>query len=1667
MRNWIFCLLMLSLSFSLSSQLIIGGQTLYGNEWINYDKTYIKVTVDQDGMYKLTYSELLAAGIPTGVIGSGIQVVHMGEQVTSFVSSDLAWRNGDFIAFHGGRNRGELDAHLFEDPETDQLNPNYSIFSDDGVYFISWGNAPASAERYSVLDNDLSNNNVLKKNFYLHKEEMIFSERDLSPKAPQDSEVAFSSFVPVEGFATNLRSQHSFTIPVEDIANGPQALFNYRFGTNAASHNILAYFNDKLLETHIFSGGQIVDRDHLIDLVDLKNNSTVDIESSRNTDLSNIASLTLTYPRTPDAKSSQNVELFLQENAVNTYYEFENFSGTNTNYVFDITNGQMLNPVMEGNTAKFLIERSGPAQSQVFLMNENSFLSAKSLETKQFVNHALANAEYLILTSERLDVEENGVNYIQEFADFRASNLGGSYNTYVIHSEDLCDQFGYGISGHSLAIRNFSNYIRTQWPDFGYAFIIGKGLDWTNKNKQTLLESFVPTYGQPGSDNLLFAEKDKTFPFVSVGRLAAKNPTEIRDYLDKVTVHAAISDVENLSIEERLWRKNIIHLSGGGPAEQGLLFNILGQMTDTIENNSYGANVTTYRKTSSDPVQTSLSQQIVNQIDEGISWLTFFGHSSQGTFDFSVEDPDKYDNYGRWPFILAMGCRAGDINANLISLSEKMVLTKDKGAIAFIASSGSAYISPLAEMGTEFYDFLGDEYYGLPVGDAMRQVLEDQFRPNNSSWATLHEQNLLHGDPAVEIFSAPAEDYVVDFATIQTKDEIGTQDETFDISFDVVNLGRGGTQGTMSNFLVHSYGENSNDTIFFTTPATSNRVSVDLVLDNPGFESVGKNTINIVLDYDNKYEELPAPVAENNNDLKTAYNNEGYCFFIFDNSAFPIYPTDFAIVNRQDISLKASTSNAFGKEQIYVLEIDTTELFNSGLLISSEVTSLPGIIEWSPQIQFENNKVYYWRIIPKDVENTIWNTSSFIYLEDSSEGWSQSHLYQWQKDDFSTLEFTEDSRTFNFEDNVQDVEVTNIVHHGPNTENPVFKAQNDPQEYLEFISDGNIRSGVYISILDRNTGNPWLNQPVPNSLYGSVVGSAWAANRFFFPYTTRTHEERELAMAFLEDVVPDGNYVVFYTVQRDDVTVDGQYEPEEWASDAAVVGRDLFSVLERQGAQRVRELENGAKPYIFAYRKGDPSWAPIEVIADDVDSRIEAKFDILAKWDEGSVVSRTIGPAQAWDQLLWDIDAFETGEDLLRLSIIGIDANGQDSVLVDDVDDFDFDLSFINAEQYPNLRLNLYSADSESRTSAQMEYWRVLYETLPEAVLNTAEKFAFNNDTLQIGQPLTLSTVATNITSTDMDSLLVKYTIVDASNSEVVEYNKEAPLRGGESVEIDFEYPTSGLNGLHQFIVEINPDEDQPEQYKFNNIGLVDFAVLGDQVNPILDVTFDGIHILDGDIVSPTPNITVILRDENEQFLIRDISSFDLALQKLPDPQSFPVDLSAGNVIFTPSDSLTDFAKLEFLPELESGEYILFVQGTDASGNLSGDQDIEIRFQVVNESAVSNVLNYPNPFSTSTQFVFTLTGVDVPDVFTIQIMTLTGKVVKEITKEEMGNLRIGVNRTDYKWNGTDEFGNKLGNGVYLYRVFSSHDDGEEINQFNNQEIDSFFTKGFGKLVIMR
>jgi flagellar hook assembly protein FlgD len=76
--------------------------------------------------------------------------------------------------------------------------------------------------------------------------------------------------------------------------------------------------------------------------------------------------------------------------------------------------------------------------------------------------------------------------------------------------------------------------------------------------------------------------------------------------------------------------------------------------------------------------------------------------------------------------------------------------------------------------------------------------------------------------------------------------------------------------------------------------------------------------------------------------------------------------------------------------------------------------------------------------------------------------------------------------------------------------------------------------------------------------------------------------------------------------------------------------------------------------------------------------------------------------------------------------------------------------------------------------------------------------------------------------------------------------------------------------------------------------------------------------------------------------------------------------------------------------------------------------------------------------------------------------------VREITRAELGPLRIGRNITEFKWDGTDQFGQPLANGVYLYRVIATHD-GQAMERWKSEgdPTGSFFRNGYGKMYLMR
>jgi flagellar hook assembly protein FlgD len=102
-------------------------------------------------------------------------------------------------------------------------------------------------------------------------------------------------------------------------------------------------------------------------------------------------------------------------------------------------------------------------------------------------------------------------------------------------------------------------------------------------------------------------------------------------------------------------------------------------------------------------------------------------------------------------------------------------------------------------------------------------------------------------------------------------------------------------------------------------------------------------------------------------------------------------------------------------------------------------------------------------------------------------------------------------------------------------------------------------------------------------------------------------------------------------------------------------------------------------------------------------------------------------------------------------------------------------------------------------------------------------------------------------------------------------------------------------------------------------------------------------------------------------------------------------------------------------------------------------------FVVVGEEeiGISHLLNYPNPFTTNTDFYFEHNQVcNVLDV-KIEIFTVSGKLVKTIieTVQSSGFRSEGIN-----WNGRDEYGDKLARGVYVYRLSIETEQGEKAEK---------------------
>jgi hypothetical protein len=328
-----------------------------------------------------------------------------------------------------------------------------------------------------------------------------------------------------------------------------------------------------------------------------------------------------------------------------------------------------------------------------------------------------------------------------------------------------------------------------------------------------------------------------------------------------------------------------------------------------------------------------------------------------------------------------------------------------------------------------------------------------------------------------------------------------------------------------------------------------------------------------------------------------------------------------------------------------------------------------------------------------------------------------------------------------------------------------------------------------------------------------------------------------------------------------------------------------------------------------------------------------------------------------------------------------------------------------------------------------------------------------------------------NISNANFDTLTVKYRVENQAGNNQVVVQKVKPLAQGDTLNAYVKIDTKTLNGEQRLLIDVNPDNDQPELTHANNVAIQPFFVRKDNRNPLLNVTFDGNRLMDGDIISPKPEIVIALKDDNKFLLMDDTSSFEIKVIT-PAGTSIMLPLSDPSIVFIPANPANldkkNEARIEWRPYFEEdGTYELIIQGRDITGNVSGSIAYSVTFRVFNKSSISNILNYPNPFSTSTCFYYTMTGLETPTQFKILIMTVSGKIVREVTEQEFGPLQAGTHQSQFCWNGKDEFGDQLANGVYLYKISARKADGTPFEFFETTAVDGFFKNGIGKMVLMR
>lgn len=1678
------------LSFILFVTVNITAQQ-YGNEWINYSQKHYRISIPKTGLYRINYTTLINSGIPLSSINpKNFQLFIKGDEQYINVNgeADNIFNTTDYIEFYAKKNDCLFDSLAYENI-TRLPNPYIALFNDTNYAYLTWNNSINNKRVTSETDVNFAGYTPAN---YFYSEKIEANNTFYSLGNTFLETLSDPRYVVGEGFGKNLNKNKgdvlqtssgnlniypSSTLPVYIKMSCSGSSSVIVSGLNYDHEINMEYFDNtgnytSLIDTTFFGFTQLY-IEKKITSDKLQNSSNIRIYNvnnplfGSNDNSTNIHYTYLKYPQKTDLSNSSEHHFFVDDNlfGLKQYFDIQNVNVASSQILlYDLTNHKYISTLVTGNNVKALIPNSS-SQKECFLTTSANINLVNELtpvnQTGFFVNYITNNTNppYIIITHKNLLSSSN------DYKLYRESAAGGSNYVVMADIDELYDQFAYGNVKNPLAIKNFCRFLSdNSISSPKYLFLIGKSIknSLTRANSLYWTSNLVPTMGTPASDNLLTTGihgANSTTPFIPVGRISAKNENDVTNYLNKVKQHEN-DPVHGLSASvPEDWHKRVLHFSGGADLSQQQAFEgYLQTFGNIIKDTLYGANIFHFQKNTTAPIQITVSDSVAQLINYGTSIITFFGHGSATGFDQAIDNPDSYNNQYKYPLFIANSCYSGDIHLPAgNSTSENFTLIDQKGSIGFIASSSAGIVNTLYSYTYDLYQSLAYETYYKGIGDAIKKVsyLSSSLPIKNQLQEITSLEMTYEGDPSIKLNAFLKPDYEIKNSSIKL--DANSNIDSIGITINIKNNGK----AILDSFVVKTerYFPDGSLLVFLkTVKAPSNKGSLKFNILKDFEKGVGLNKFKVYIDYYNEINEL----SETNNSTTGTVD-----LFVSGGDVVPVYPYKYAIIPKvSQITLKATTADPFATNANYKIQLDTNDTFLNPIN-TTIVNSIGGVIEWNVNLPFADSTVYFWRITKDSVlptDNINWKESSFQVIGNKN-GWAQAHFHQFKNDRYQYINYLKPQRKFDFYNNKVSVKCNN-EYKSYNLYGIQYSLNTTVESNFNFIT----KDGWSIAVFDSVSAQPWTsitytaNQFVPPYNNCLAFADEHRASFDFGPSTNcgiNPNWKTDLEN-FLKTSVPVNDYILAYSSN---------------AHHASTYNNSLYNAFESFGGYSVRTVSDSLPMIIFGRKRSTPfPGCGQEVIGTSPASKIVLKDSFQTKWDNGFIESEIIGPTSKWNSLHWKYNNQNSIiNDSIVVKIIGLKTNGSIDTLATFKDSLNvYDLyNYVNASVYPKIKLIALVKGNVYNKAPQLKKWQVLYDPIPECAINPQKGYSNNVSlqALQEGDNLIVHLPIQNIGDISFtDSLVVTYRIEDANSIShpVPQKMKAKPFVANQVIIDTIKFNSLNFPGLNYLWVDVNPPSNtryQLEQYHFNNIARIGFNVNKDNVNPLLDVTFDGTHILNGDIVSSKPHVLISLKDENKYLALNDTNDFNVFI-KYPNQASEKRIPFNSALLFTPAQLPNNSCKIEWKPEFaDDGKYKLIVQAKDRSENVSGAIDYNIQFEIITKQTITEVLNYPNPFSTNTRFVFTLTGNEIPDVFTIQIMTITGKIVKEITKNELGNIHIGRNITEYAWDGKDEFGDKLANGVYLYKIITRRN-GQAIEK-SQTDADSYFKKGIGKMVIIR